>query len=270
MFIDSHAHIDGPEFDEDRADVVRRAREAGVSYILNIGTGDPHSGSLQRAIAVANTYPHIYAAVGVHPHDAKLFDEAAAALITELIRSNEKVLAWGEIGLDYHYDHSPREAQLEVFRRQLELARALCVPVIIHSRSADDDTVACLRESHAAGWSGGIMHCFGGSERMADQVLELGMLVSFAGNVTFKKAEELRAAARRVPLDRLLIETDCPYLTPIPFRGQRNEPARVVDVANFLAEIYGVPADEIGRRTSANFAAFFGLELSPFGDEPRG
>jgi TatD DNase family protein len=261
MFIDSHAHIDGPEFDADRTEVVARARAAGVGVIMNIGTGDPHSGSLQRAVAVANQYPDVYAAVGVHPHDAKLFGDAAAQLITDLIRTEDRVLALGEIGLDYHYDHSPREVQGRVFERQLTLAAELKVPVIIHSRSADDETVAYLTARAQSGWSGGIMHCFGGSERMADQVLELGMLVSFAGNVTFKKAEELRAAARRVPLDRLLVETDCPYLTPIPFRGQRNEPARVADVARFLADLYAVTPEELGRRTSENFARFFGLEL---------
>ncbi|MEO6393129.1 MAG: TatD family hydrolase [Pyrinomonadaceae bacterium] len=261
MYIDSHAHIDGPEFDLDRDDVVARAQEAGVTVIMNVCSGDPHSGSLQRAAALANSIPNVYAAVGVHPHDAKLFDDSIAEILSDLIRTEERVLAWGEIGLDYHYDHSPREVQGAVFERQLELARDLQAPVIIHSRSADDDTVKYLRESHDRGWAGGIMHCFGGSEAMADQVLELGMLVSFAGNVTFKKADELRAAAVRVPLDRLLIETDCPFLTPVPYRGQRNEPARVVEVAKFLAELFGVSPEELGRRTSENFARFFKLEV---------
>lgn len=260
MFIDSHAHIDGPEFDQDRDDVVARAREAGVAVILNVNSGDPHNGAFERTVQVANSYSNIFGAVGVHPHDAKLFDESIGDQIAKIIRDEKRILAWGEIGLDYHYDHSPRDVQVAVFRRQLTLARELKVPVIIHSRSADDETVECLRETAAAGWSGGIMHCFGGSEEMADQVLELGMLVSFAGNVTFKKADNLRAAARRVPLDRLLIETDCPFLTPVPFRGQRNEPARVVEVAKFLAELYSIPVEELEERTSANFLRFFDLE----------
>lgn len=260
MFIDSHAHIDGPEFDQDRDEVVGRAGEAGVAVIMNVNSGDPHNGAFQRTVHVANSYHNVFGAVGVHPHDAKLFDESIGDQIATIIRDEKRILAWGEIGLDYHYDHSPRDVQVAVFRRQLDLARELKVPVIVHSRSADDETVECLRESADAGWYGGIMHCFGGSEQMADQVLELGMLVSFAGNVTFKKAENLRAAARRVPLDRLLIETDCPFLTPVPFRGQRNEPARVVEVANFLAELYSVAVDELAEQTSANFLRFFDLE----------
>ncbi len=260
MFIDSHAHIDGPEFDQDRNQVVARAREAGVAVIMNVNSGDPHTGAFERTVKVANSYKNVFGAVGVHPHDAKLFDESTGDRIASIIRDEKRILAWGEIGLDYHYDHSPRDVQVAAFRRQLALASELKVPVIVHSRSADDETVECLRESAVAGWSGGIMHCFGGSEAMADQVLELGMLVSFAGNVTFKKAENLRAAARRVPLDRLLIETDCPFLTPVPFRGQRNEPARVVEVAKFLADLYSVPVEELAERTSANFVRFFNLE----------
>jgi TatD DNase family protein len=261
-FVDSHAHIDGPEFDEDRDEVVARARAAGVSTILNIGTADPHSGSLERAVAVAEKYPDVYAAIGVHPHDAKLFDKPAEERITNLIRKSSRVIAWGEIGLDFHYDHSPRDVQRDVFAKQLRLARANNLPVIIHSRAADDETVEILAAEFGSETRGGIMHCFGGTPQMAEQVLELGFLVSFAGNVTFKKAANLREAARVVPLDRLLIETDCPYLTPEPFRGRRNEPARVVEVARCLAEVHGVEIEEIAERTSANFFRFFGLEQS--------
>lgn len=260
MFIDSHAHIDGPEFDADRLDVVTRARDAGVGFILNVNSGDPNHETFQRTVNLANSFPRIFGAIGVHPHDAKMFDDEIARELATLIAEEPKILAWGEIGLDYHYDHSPRDVQIQVFRRQLELARGLKVPVIVHSRSADEETVDCLRETASAGWSGGIMHCFGGSEQMVEQVLELGMLVSFAGNVTFKKAENLRAAARRVPLDRLLIETDCPFLTPVPFRGRRNEPALVVETAKFLAELLGVPVEELGRHTSENFLRFFGMD----------
>lgn len=262
MFIDSHAHIDGPEFDADRDEVVARARRAGVVAMLNVGTGDPHSGVLERAIAVAEQYESVYAAVGVHPHDARLFDDAAAVRLDKLVRSSPRILAWGEIGLDYHYDNSPRDVQREVFTRQLRLARAAGLPVIIHTRSADEDTIEILRAEGGSIDAGGIMHCFGGGWPLAEVALELGLMISFAGNVTFKKAEPLREIARRVPLDRLLVETDCPFLTPVPFRGQRNEPARVVETARFVAELRNLAATEFGRITSNNFARLFKLQLS--------
>ena len=261
MFVDSHAHIDGAEFDADRDEVVGRAREAGVVAILNVGTGDPHGANLERAIRVAEHYEGVYAAVGVHPHDARLFDERAAEHVLELARSSERIIAWGEIGLDYHYDNSPREVQREVFARQLRTARQLNLPVIIHSREADADTLEALRaESDGAGRRG-IMHCFGGGYELAAGVLELGFMISFAGNVTFKKAEALRDVARRVPLERLLVETDCPFLTPVPFRGRRNEPARVVETARALAELHGISTAEFGRITTGNFQRFFNLSL---------
>jgi TatD DNase family protein len=265
VFVDSHAHIDGEEYDADREEVVARAREAGLRAILNVGTGDPHSGSLERAVETAEKYEGVYAAVGVHPHDAKLFDDEAERRVVRLVEASRRVIAWGEIGLDYHYDHSPREVQREVFARQLRLAREAELPVIIHSRAADEDTVNVLREEWGSSPRGGVMHCFGGGLRMLEQVLELGLMISFAGNVTFKKAEDLREAARRVPPDRLFIETDCPYLTPVPFRGRRNEPARVVEVARCLAELHGTTVEEMGRLTSDNFARFFGLELPGLG-----
>jgi TatD DNase family protein len=267
MFVDSHAHIDGEEYEADRDEVVARARGAGVRAILNVGTGDPHSGSLERAVEVAEKYDGVYAAVGVHPHDAKLFDNDAERRILRLIEGSRRVVAWGEIGLDYHYDHSPREVQREVFARQLRLARERSLPVVIHSREADEDTVSVLREEWNGSARGGVMHCFGGGLRMMEQVLELGFMISFAGNVTFKKAEDLREAARRAPLNRLFVETDCPYLTPVPFRGRRNEPARVVEVARCLAELHGTTVEEMGRVTSDNFARFFGLELTGPGPE---
>lgn len=259
MFVDSHAHIDGEEYDADRDEVIARARDAGVVAILNVGTGDPHSGTLERAVELAEKNQDIYAAVGVHPHDARLFDKAAEQRLLQLVRQSERIIAWGEIGLDFHYDNSPREIQREVFAQQLRLARTASLPVIIHSREADDETVEILQtEWHGSGL-GGVMHCFGGSPSMARSVLELGFTISFAGNVTFKKAENLREAARVVPLDRLFIETDCPFLTPIPFRGRRNEPARVLEVARCLADLHGLEMAEIGRLTAENFFRFFNL-----------
>jgi TatD DNase family protein len=259
MFVDSHAHIDGEAFDADRDEVVARAREAGVVAILNVGTGDPHGGELERAVRVAEQYEGVYAAVGVHPHDARLFDERAAERVYELAARGGRVIAWGEIGLDYHYDNSPREVQREVFARQLRLARELNLPVVIHTREADDDTVATLRAELGGAGVGGIMHCFSGGYEMAAAVIELGFMISFAGNVTFKNAGALRDVARRVPLERLLVETDCPFLTPVPFRGRRNEPARVVETARSLAELHGVEVSEFGRITTGNFHRFFNL-----------
>jgi TatD DNase family protein len=257
MFIDSHCHIDGPEYDADREEVIARARNAGVTTMLNVGTGDPHSDALDRAVDLAGKHDGIYAAVGVHPHDAKLFDEAAERRLLDLVRQSTRVIAWGEIGLDYHYDHSPRDVQREVFRRQLCLARERNLPVVIHSREADDDMITILREELTGYWRGGVLHCFGGSLALAQHAIELGFFISFAGNLTFKKADDLRDVARQLPLDRLLIETDCPYLTPVPFRGRRNEPARVIETARCLAEIRGKEVEEIGRVTSENFVKLF-------------
>ena len=260
MFIDSHAHIDGPEFDEDRAEVIQRAHDAGVSAILNVGTGDPHSGALERAVELAEKYPSTYTAVGVHPHDARLYDDAAEQKIFALVKTSSRVIAWGEIGLDFHYDNSPRDVQMEVFRRQLRSARVAGLPVIIHTREAEDETIAILK----AEWDGsklpGIMHCFSGTSQLAGQAVDLGFLISFSGIVTFKKAEGLRSIARDVPLDRLLIETDCPYLTPVPYRGKRNEPAYVVEVARCLAELRGMELEEMGKLTTANFRRVFALD----------
>jgi len=258
-FIDSHCHIDGPDYDADREDVIKRARDAGVTTMLNVGTGDPHSGAFERAVSLAEKHTNVYAAIGVHPHDAKLFDDAAEQRIIGLIKRSKRVIAWGEIGLDYHYDHSPRDVQREVFRRQLRLARSLELPVIVHSREADDDTIEILRQELADYERGGVMHCFGGTLAMAESALELGFFISFAGNLTFKNAQDLRDVARQLPLDRLLIETDCPYLTPVPFRGKRNEPARVVETAHCLGTIHGRDLEEIGKVTSANFKQLFGV-----------
>jgi TatD DNase family protein len=261
MFVDSHCHIDGPEYDADREEVIARARDAGVTTILNVGTGDPQSGAFERAVELAEKHDGIYAAIGVHPHDAKLFDDRAEQKLIDLVRHSQRVIAWGEVGLDYHYDHSPREMQREVFRRQLCLARSLELPVVIHSREADDDTITILRDELNDYERGGVMHCFGGSLPMARSAIELGFFISFAGTVTFKKAEDVRDIARQLPLDRLLIETDCPYLSPVPFRGRRNEPARVVEVARCLAELHERSLEEIGEITSSNFARLFCVEL---------
>lgn len=262
IFIDSHCHIDGEAFNEDRDEVVARAREAGVKAMLNIGTGKPHGDDFRKAVAVAEKYENVFASVGVHPHDAKEYDDKAESHLIDLVKSSTKVIAWGEIGLDFYYDHSPRDVQTKVFRRQIRTARELNLPIIIHSRDADDETVEILREECSGkDFRGGIMHCFGGSAEMALNLMEIGFLISFAGNVTFKKADNLREAARVVPLEKLLIETDCPFLTPVPFRGKRNEPSFVVHTAKFLAEFYGIELEKLANQTTNNFVDFFELKI---------
>ena len=256
MFIDSHAHIDGPEFDADRDEIIERAKAAGVSLILNVGTGDPHSGAFERAVALGQKHDSVYTAIGTHPHDARFYDDQAEEKTKTLVQK-EHVLAWGEIGLDFHYDNSPRDVQVAVFKRQLRAARECGLPVVIHTREAESETIELLRTEYEGAERRGVFHCFSGSRELAQRAIELGFMISFSGIVTFKKADELRAVAREVPLQRLLIETDCPYLTPIPYRGKRNEPAYVVEVARCLAGLHGVDIDEIGRVTSENFRSFF-------------
>ncbi|HEY6122281.1 MAG TPA: TatD family hydrolase [Pyrinomonadaceae bacterium] len=267
MFVDSHAHIDGPEFEADREDIIQRARQAGVQAILNVGTGDPHSGALERAVELAQTHADVFAAVGTHPHDARFFDEKAEARLKHLIRESNRIVAWGEIGLDFHYDNSPRDKQEEAFKRQLRLARAANLPVIIHTREAEAETIAILESEWAGASQSGVMHCFSGSARLAQQALELGFSISFSGILTFKKAQDLRDVAKQVPLEKLLIETDCPYLAPVPYRGKRNEPAYVVEVARCLAEVRNVSPDDIGRITTANFCRVFSVELKWTSDQ---
>ena len=258
MFIDSHAHIDGPEFDADREDIIERAHAAGVSVILNVGTGDPHSGAFERAVELGKTHSSVYTSIGTHPHDARLYDDTAEEKIKTLIQ-NERVVAWGEIGLDFHYDNSPRDVQMEVFKRQLRAARECDLPVIIHTREAESETIQILKDDYEGAERRGVFHCFSGSMDLAQRALELDFMISFSGIVTFKKADELREVAKHVPLERLLIETDCPFLTPVPYRGKRNEPAYVVEVARCLAGIHGMDVEEVGRITTENFYRFLNL-----------
>lgn len=263
MFIDSHAHLDVPNYDADRAEVIARALAAGVELMLEIAGSDIGKGSLPNGLRLAEEHPFIYAAVGLHPHEASLYDEALEA---ELLAAAQhpKVIGWGEIGLDYHYDHSPREVQRRVFARQLELARQVQLPAIIHTREAEDDTITILQEHWAQSGGteiGGIIHCFTSTQALADAALAMGFSISFSGVVTFKAADELRAVAQRVPLDRLLIETDCPFLAPVPHRGKRNEPAFVLETARKLAELKGVTVEKIAQVTTANFKRLFKLPV---------
>ncbi|MFZ0913850.1 MAG: TatD family hydrolase [Candidatus Korobacteraceae bacterium] len=268
MYTDSHAHLDGKRFDADRAEVIDRANQAGVSTLLAIGTGDgPGTDTLDCAIKLAQQYDWIYATVGVHPHEAALakpsdFDEL------ERLAKSPKVIAWGEIGLDYFYDHSPRDVQQRVFLQQMEMARAARLPIVIHCRPSNnsenawDDVLRLIGENWATSGLGGVLHCFTGTVDHARAALDLGFMISFAGNITFPKAQNIRDAASVVPLDRMFIETDCPYLAPAPHRGQRNEPAFVVEVARQIGQIRNLSCEEVGRQTTANFYNFFRLTKS--------
>jgi TatD DNase family protein len=263
VFIDSHAHLEGKRYAEDREQVMARALEAGVETIVAIGNGDGPS-NFDCGILLAEKYEFLYATIGIHPHEAQLADQAAYDRMAELAR-RPKVIAWGEIGLDYFYDHSPRDTQQRVFAAQMELARTARLPIVIHCRPSEGsenawvDCLRMIREQWAPGGLGGILHCFTGNPEQAQRALDMGFLISFAGNLTFPKAQQIREAALAVPLDRLLIETDSPYLAPIPHRGQRNEPAFVREVARQLGELRGLSTEEAGFRTSENFRRFFSL-----------
>jgi TatD DNase family protein len=263
MFIDSHAHLEGKRFDQDREQVIARAHEAGVEAILAIGIGDG-PGTLDCAIRLAERFPAMYATTGIHPHEAQLARDTDFTEM-ELLARHPKVIAWGEIGLDYFYDHSPREVQASVFLRQMELARAARLPIVIHCRASEgsenawNDTIRLLNENWASSGLGGILHCFSGTSAHANAALDLGFMISFAGNVTFPNAQAIRDVAQHVPLDRLLIETDSPFLAPMPHRGKRNEPAFVKETARVLAEIRGLSIEEVGEHTTQNFYRFFSL-----------
>ena len=253
MLIDSHAHLDDLRYDTDRDNVLQRAQTAGIEAIVTIGCDLATS---QAAVALAHAHPNIFATIGVHPHEAKEIGEGWYESFRSLAQ-HPKVVAYGEIGLDYHYDHSPREIQRQRFREQIHLARELALPLVIHTREAQEDTVKILREEGAVD-VGGVFHCFSGDMWLAKDALDLGFYLSFSGVLTFKNATMLRDIAKTVPLDRLMVETDCPYLAPIPYRGKRNEPAYVQYVAETLAEIRGNGSVEsIARATVENTKRVF-------------
>jgi TatD DNase family protein len=267
LLIDSHAHLDSSRYDQDRDALLHRAWEAGVRTVLSIGIGDGPE-TMQRAAELSREYkdregiPCILATAGVHPHEAQLADDAAMDKLNELLERPE-VIAVGEIGLDYFYDHSPRDTQRTVFARQMEIAAAHKLPIIIHCRPSDgstnawDETLELIEQDWAATGLGGILHCFTGEWDHARRALDCGFLISFAGNITFPKAQPIRDAAARVPLDRMLVETDAPFLAPVPNRGKRNEPAWVREVAVKLAEVRGIEAEAVAAHTTENFHRFF-------------
>ncbi len=253
---DSHDHLYFDTFDADRDAVIERAREAGVVGMVCVAE-DAETG--RRGVELARQYPEVHAAVGLHPHEAKTGSGEVFEAIKTLAQ-HEKVVAIGEIGLDYHYEHSPREVQCEVFRRYLRLAHELGLPIIVHCREAFDDCERILHEEQRASWRG-VMHCYAGTAGQARAFLDMGLHISFAGPITFKNAQKTREAAEAIPTERLLIETDAPYLAPQRVRGQRCEPAHVADVAAKLAEIKGLTVEDIARITTRNARVLFGLEV---------
>jgi TatD DNase family protein len=255
--IDSHCHIAGPEFADDLPEVVERARAAGLSRAFVILAADDEP-ELAQAARVRELWPDVRFAIGVHPHAAGKFPDGleAARRVETAIDAQPLARAVGEIGLDYHYDFAPREAQHAVFRAQIRLARERRLPIVIHTREAEDDTFAILAEERATE-IGGVFHCFTGGRAMARRALDIGFHLSLAGIVTFPRAVELQEVARMVPLDRLLVETDSPFLSPVPFRGSRNEPARVTRVAEVVASLRGEDPGEVARAAAANFDRLF-------------
>jgi TatD DNase family protein len=249
MLVDHHCHLDFPDFASELDDVVGRARAAGVVTLVTIST---RIRALDRLLAIAERFDDVYCSIGTHPHNAHEELDIPCERIVELSR-HPKIIAIGEAGLDYHYQHSTPAAQAEGFRRHIAAARETGLPLEIHTREADADTIAILEDEHRKGAFPAVLHCFTGGRELAMRALDLGLYISFSGVLTFKKSDALRAIAREVPLDRLLVETDAPYLAPDPFRGKRNEPAYVVRTAATLAAVKGISADEIARATTDNF-----------------
>lgn len=254
MLFDSHSHVDDKRFNEDREQIIKRAITQGVDFILNPGVD---LASSQRAVALAKQYTMIYAAVGIHPHDAKSCDPITLRLIEQLAKQ-DKVVAIGEIGLDFHYDYSPRDVQRDVFIEQIRLAQTLKMPIIIHDRDANGEVFETLSLEDAFA-TGVLMHCYSGSAELAKAYVKKGAYLSIAGPVTFKNARKLKEVVATVPLERLMIETDAPYLTPEPFRGKRNEPSYVHYVCQKIAELKELSYDEVAAATKQNAMRFFGI-----------
>ena len=253
MLVDSHCHLDFPEFAPELDQVVGRAKEAGVDVCVTIGTALAKFPGVR---AVAERFPNVWCSVGVHPHEAKPEPLADASPLFEAAK-HPKVVGIGETGLDYYYEHSPHEAQRSNFRHHIAAARETGLPLIVHTRDAEDDTIAILREEMKAAPFTGVIHCFTGTKRLADAALDLGFCISVSGIATFKKSEDLRAVLKDVPLEYLLVETDAPFLAPLPHRGKRNEPAFVVNTATALAAMKGVSTETLADATTANFFRLF-------------
>lgn len=254
MLIDSHAHLDDDRFDKDRDELIKSLESNGISRVINPGADLPSS---IKSVKLSEEYENIYAAVGVHPHSADEMDEGTIEVL-RAFGNREKVVAIGEIGLDYHYDNSPRDIQRKWFQRQIKLANELNLPIIVHSREADQETFDIIK-SQSDGNLTGVIHCYSGSVELMKEYIKLGYYISLGGPVTFKNAKMPKEVAKAVPIDRLLVETDSPYLTPEPHRGKRNEPLFVRHVAAMIAELRGMTIEELARATSENTIRLFNL-----------
>ena len=253
--IDSHVHLDDEAFNEDREDIIKSLGENGIELVINNSSDIPSS---ERSVELANKYENIYAAIGVHPHEARTYDDEVEKRLIELSR-DKKVLAIGEIGLDYYYDNSPRDVQKEVFKRQIELAAKLKKNIVIHSRDAAKDTFDILKEAHEKYDFTALIHCFSQSVDMMREYLKLGDYIALGGAVTFKNAKTPKEVAKAVDLYRLLLETDCPYMTPVPYRGKRNEPKLVKFTCQYIADLRQMDALELEKITGDNTKRFFGI-----------
>ncbi len=255
LLVDSHCHLDFDDFTDERAQVLARAREAGVGWMLTIGT---RVTAFDGVLAIAEQAENVFCSVGIHPHEAAREPSLTAEHLVRMAARSPKVVGFGEAGLDYYYDHSPREDQRRVFRTHAAAAREAQLPLIVHTRDADEETLQILREEQSAGAFPGLIHCFSTGRQLAEGAIDLGMYISLSGILTFPRAETLREIVRDLPLERLLVETDSPYLAPVPRRGKRNEPAFVAHTAAKLAEIKGLSPEEVARATTENFFRLFG------------
>ena len=258
MLVESHAHLEMPEFKKDLEEVVLRAKKSGVEYIFTVGT---EKRDWKRTLEISHSHPGVYAILGVHPHNAKEIDDRTYPTLRELCR-DERVKAYGEIGLDFFRNLSPREIQMERFREQIALARELHLPIVIHDRDAHEETLEILK-SEKAEECGGIIHCFSGDYQMAKECLEMGFYISVPGTITFKNTEEFQEIVKRLPLESLLVETDAPFLAPIPFRGKRNEPGFVRHTAQKIAELKKISFEKVAEVTTANALDVFKLKTPP-------
>lgn len=258
MLIDSHAHLEMPEFRNYLEEVIQRAKESGIDYIFTVGT---EKRDWKRALEIARSYPQIYAILGVHPHNAKEIDDRTYPILGELCKDG-KVRAYGEIGLDFFRNHSPREVQIKRFREQIALARELHLPIVVHDRDAHQETLNILKSEKAED-CGGIIHCFSGDYRMAKECLDMGFYISVPGTITFKNAGEFQEIVTKLPLDSLLIETDAPFLAPVPFRGKRNEPSFIRYTAQKIADLKKVPFEKVAEMTTENAMSVFKLKFTP-------
>lgn len=253
--IDTHAHLDFPRFDKDREEVIKRAIESGITTIVNIGSSMTSS---RNSVELSRRYDKIYSVVGIHPHNADSFNLNVSKKLKKLSQ-NKKVVGIGEIGLDFHYDNSPREKQKQAFRAQLRLAKSLDLPVVIHTRDADQETLEILKEENATEL-GGIMHCFASDKKMAKEILDLGFYIAFGGLITFNNLEDLREVVKEVPINKIIVETDAPYLTPDPYRGKRNEPLYVKYIAEKIAEIKDLSLEEVAEITTKNAKKVYNIQ----------